>query len=318
MRRTFTFIMVTLVLLLTMSLGQQMDETLAPQEVKDRLQKLRQEITEKEYSFTVGYNPAMTYTLDQLCGLMEPKDWWKTAKDLSLSVKKPQILGVVEEEVGLPAKWDWRDHNGVTDVRDQGGCGSCWAFGTVASFESLLLIKQSLATDLSEQYLVSCNTEGWGCGGGWWAHDMLVSPGAVLEADFPYVASDAPCGGPYNYPYQLSGWAYVDGDDKVPGVDKIKQAVYDYGPVCAAVYVGSAFQAYTGGVFDKDETPGGGFLSCCAPPSQVNHAIFIVGWDDSKGAWVLKNSWGTGWGENGFMWIKYGISNVGFAAVAAF
>ena len=58
---------------------------------------------------------------------------------------------------------------------------------------SHLLIKQSLTTDLSEQYLVSCNTEGWGCSGGWWAHDMLVSPGAVIEADFPYVASDVPC-----------------------------------------------------------------------------------------------------------------------------
>jgi cathepsin L len=100
-------------------------------------------------------------------------------------------------------------------------------------------------------------------------------------------------------------------------VDKIKQAIQTYGPVAAAVYVGSYFQSYTGGVFDKNESSNGGFCGCSAP-SQVNHAIVLIGWDDSKQAWLLRNSWGPGWGESGYMWIKYGASQVGYAAVIAY
>lgn len=319
MRSLSILIVIILIFWINIGLSQELDETQAPQKVQQLLQDLRQEIQDKGYSFTVGFNPALNYDLSQLCGLKEPANWWQKAKDLNISKLRPGMLRALEEEeVMLPAQWDWRDQNGVTSVRDQEACGSCWAFGTIASFESLLLIKQNLLTDLSEQFLVSCNEQGWGCNGGWWAHDMLVDPGAVEEEDFPYVAEDVPCNGPYEYTYQLDGWAYVDGEDKVPGDEKIKQAIYDYGPVCAAVYVGSAFQSYTGGVFNKDETPQDGIFSCCAPTAKVNHAIFLVGWNDDKQAWILKNSWGTGWGENGYMLIKYGISNVGYAAVIVY
>jgi len=297
--------------------GQKLDESLAPQKVKDMLQELREEIQAKKYSFTVGYNPAHTYTIAQLCGLKEAKNWWSVATKKNISILKPMKLEAVMETVGLAEEWDWREHNGVTGIRDQGSCGSCWAFGTIGPFESLLLIKQDTTVDLSEQHLVSCNEEGYGCNGGWWALDMLIDPGAVLEEDFPYVASDVPCGGPYDYPFKLSDWAYVDGEDRVPTVDKIKEAIFNYGPVCAAVYVGNAFQAYTGGVFDKDEVPSNGIFSCI-PVSPVNHAIVLVGWDDTKEAWILKNSWGEGWGEDGFMYIKYGTSNVGYAAAIVF
>ena len=295
--------------------GQQLDETLAPQAVKIQLQKLTQEIEKKHYSFTVGYNTAHAYKLTELCGLRIPANWWASAKDKSIKVMKPQMLKV--ESLALPSTWDWREHNGVTEIRNQGSCGSCWAFGTIGSFESLLKIKQDTTVDLSEQYLVSCNEWDWGCNGGFWAHDMLVNPGAVLESEFPYTASDIPCGGPYNHPFKLSGWSYVDGEDKIPTVDKLKEAIYNYGPVCAAVYVGDAFQSYTGGVFDKDESKSSGWFNCSGP-KQPNHGINLVGWDDSKGAWILKNSWGPGWGESGYMFIKYGISMVGYAAAVVF
>ena len=84
----------------------------------------------------------------------------------------------------------------------------------------------------------------------------------------------------------------------------IKNAIYTYGAVAAAVYVGTPFQYYTSGVFND----------CRRRPKSPNHAIQLVGWDDAKGAWLMKNSWGTGWGENGFMWIAYGCDNVGYAA----
>jgi C1A family cysteine protease len=177
-----------LIFWIAFGLCQEVDETQAPQKIQELIKDLRLEIQDEGYSFTVGYNPALNYTLSQLCGLKEPADWWQKAKDVNISKLKPATLSAVEEEeVGLPAQWDWRDHNGVTEVRDQQACGSCWAFGTIASFESLLLIKQNLLTDLSEQFLVSCNNQDWGCNGGWWAHDMLVDSGAVLEEDFPTI-----------------------------------------------------------------------------------------------------------------------------------
>ncbi len=314
MKRKLSLLFIIMLLGVAIIPGQKFNDAKSPQEVQAVLQELQDEIKKEGYSYTVGQNPALNYSIEQLCGLKEPVDWINKAKNQNIQTLKPQALKA--ETVGLPEKWDWREHNGVTPVKDQGSCGSCWAFGTVASFESLLLIKQDTLTDLSEQHLVSCNTSGWGCNGGWWAHDMFVNPGAVMEADFPYQASDISCGGPYTYAFQLAGWAYVDGDNKVPSTDMIKQAIYDYGPVSAAVYVGSSFQAYTGGVFDNDESSGG-FL-CCKTNSKVNHAIFLVGWDDSKSVWILKNSWGTGWGESGYMNIKYGINQVGYAAVVVY
>ncbi len=318
MKRLIGFMVVLFLFGVATISSQQLDEAQAPQKVKDQLLKLRSKIQEKGYHFTVGYNPALNYSINQLCGLREPVDWLKKAKEQNLIKIKPALLKTLAApaEVGLPAAWNWCDQNACTPIRDQGSCGSCWAFATIAALESNLLIKDTLSTDLSEQQLVSCNTQNWGCNGGWWAHDMLVNPGAVLESDFPYAASDLACGGPYNYPYKLSGWAYIDGDNKVPDTDKIKEAIYQYGPVNAAVYVGTAFQSYTGGVFDQDESPAG--VCGCTPPSQVNHAICLVGWDEGRQAWRLRNSWGTGWGESGYMWIKYSISNVGYAAVVAY
>jgi hypothetical protein len=86
-------------------------------------------------------------------------------------------------------------------------------------------------------------------------------------------------------------------------VDAIKNAIYNYGPVAAAVCVDRYFQAYTGGIFTDP-----------VPCRQVNHAIVLVGWDDAGGYWILRNSWGTSWGEQGYMRIAYGTSQVGYAA----
>ncbi len=298
------------------TLGQQLDETIAPTAIKTHLEGLRQEIEKNHYSFTVGFNPAHNFTIAELCGLRLPANWQTTAKEKNIKIMKPQALRA--ESVTLPAKWDWREQNGVTDVRNQGNCGSCWAFATIGSFESQLKIKQDTTVDLSEQHLVSCNKEGWGCDGGFWAHDMLINPGAVLEADFKYVASDVSCGGLYNYPFKLTGWGYIDGEDNIPSIEKIKDAIYNYGPISAAVYVGTAFQSYTGGVFDKEESKSSGLFGCGASTKSPNHGIVLVGWDDSKGAWILKNSWGPVWGEKGYMYIKYGISLVGYAGAVVF
>jgi len=202
-----------------------------------------------------------------------------------------------------------------TPVKNQGSCGSCWAFSTVGSFESSILKKTLVTKDLSEQYLISCNSDGWSCSGGWFGHNYHLNKkitsepaaGAVYESDFPYKAANVACGSPHVHNEKLISWKYVQSTNpySVPSVAAIKQAISTYGPISAAVCVGSNFQKYTSGVFSTNESCGSG---------AVNHAIVLVGWDDTKQAWYLRNSWGANWGENGYMWIKYNTSNVGYAA----
>ena len=106
----------------------------------------------------------------------------------------------------LPDFYDWRKENpenknsdfisGFPVVKDQANCGSCWAFATVGVLECNIKLQDDITVDLSEQYLISCNTNGWGCSGGWWAHDyhqwkegsLQDGVGAVMEEDFPYVS----------------------------------------------------------------------------------------------------------------------------------
>jgi predicted secreted protein len=231
------------------------------------------------------------------------------------STETPAISTLADEPGALPAAYNWCDLGGCTPVRDQKSCGSCWAFATVGVLESAIKRADGVSRDVSEQYLVSCNTEGWGCSGGLWAHSYHINEippgelaaGAVYETDFPYVATDAACNAPHTHHERLLSWEYVGVSYGIPAVSEIKQAIYDHGPVAVAICAGSGFSSYTGGVMTHNDSAECGW-------SQIDHAVILVGWNDSDGAWILRNSWGSSWGENGYMRIKYGISNVGYGA----
>ncbi|MBI5584564.1 MAG: protease inhibitor I42 family protein [Deltaproteobacteria bacterium] len=217
--------------------------------------------------------------------------------------------------LGLPTAFDWRNSGILTPVKDQGNCGSCWAFGTVAPFEASLLWKSGLTIDLSEEFLLSCNTNGYSCNGGWWAHEyhlnkvaiIQTEPGAVLEASFPYQATQLSCNQSFSHPYRLTNWFYVTDDSSIPSVEAIKNAIYNYGPVAVAVCANTAMQNYGGGIFTNSDT-----TKCGA--SGINHAVVLVGWNDTENTWIMRNSWGSAWGENGYMRIKRGILNIGYSA----
>ena len=193
-------------------------------------------------------------------------------------------------------------------------CGSCWAFSSAGTFEQVLKQKTGLTFDLAEQYLVSCNSEGMGCNGGWndiamdyWTNRIPAgepAAGAVAEASYPYQALNTACNAPHPHTNKLTRWAYVDGQyGTVPSVSALKDALLTYGALSVDVCVNSAFQSYRSGVFTGP--------SC----TSINHAVILTGWDDTDGAWYLRNSWGTGWGESGLMRIKYGVSLIGYSAV---
>jgi len=260
--------------------------------IQSELNAMRAEIAVNGYRFTVGPNPAMQYDLNQLCSL-------RTDFPLPAMHMTQAITMLPDRAADLPSTYTGY----YTSIKNQGSCGSCWAFAAVGLLESMILKNDGIEVDLSEQYMVSCNTWDWGCNGGYWPNDMLVDPGAAMESCFPYVASDAPCQS-CPTPYQIQSWSFVTEDGVVPDTALIKQAIYTYGAVQAGVYVDRWFQLYESGVFDR----------CRNRVNYTNHAIILCGWDDAKGAWLLKNSWDTGWGEDGFMWIAYGCNKVGEGA----
>jgi hypothetical protein len=263
---------------------------------------LQEQGRQEGWTFTVGQNPGTDRPLNQLCGLVVPDNWWV---DASFDPCTPTR--------DLPTAFDWRQLGGCSSVKDQGSCGSCWAFGSTVPLECNILIKDHTEVDLSEQWLVSCNKEGWGCQGGWFAHNYFKGSrtdpcggyGAVLEQDFPYAAFNLPCSCPYAHPYTIASWKFIGSGSGIPSVNSMKQAIMDYGPISVAIAVNDGFGGYTGGVFNDNS------------PAQINHCVGLVGWNDSLGAhgvWILKNSWSEGWGDNGYMYIEYGICQVGYAA----
>lgn len=261
-----------------------------PEGELERLQRL---VRENHLPFRVGPTEASRIGVENLARMAVPRGFNPAARHRPLPVFFP-----------LPERWNWQEEGGVSAVTDQRNCGACWAFATIGPVEAAILLDGGPEEDLSEQALVSCNSWGWGCDGGWWAFDLLMSPGAAMESCQPYTARNSTCQSSCEHPYRIDDWGYVSQQD-MPSVEQIKAALLLYGPVAGALHASTALGFYRGGVFTLDEA------------GEINHGVTIVGWDDTlgpSGAWRIKNSWGTGWGEDGFAWVGYGVLQMGYAA----
>lgn len=188
-----------------------------------------------------------------------------------------------------PLSIDWRTQDGgrLSDVRDQGlNCGSCVAFATTAAVEANHWIQNGIHFELSEAELFHCNggscQDGWGLAAGLAAatHGM-VPLAASIWTDNPNCVGAAPVVKLTSYLQRTS-------------IDARKRAVAN-GPVVAGMEVYEDFAAYTGGVYRH-----------VAGAFRGNHAVCVVGYDDNHGFWIARNSWGAGWGENGYFKIAYG------------
>jgi cathepsin L len=207
-------------------------------------------------------------------------------------------------------QFSWRDK--LESVRNQEYCGSCWAFAVVGAYEGSQSLQNSQAFDMAEQQLVNCvppNSLAGGdnCQGNMpaTALDWMVANGTPFETAVPYRAAMSSCNDSLDRSdTRAAGWGFIDEDDPegIPSDDLVKQAIAVHGPIAATVYVTDAFQNYTGGVFDEGAS------------GHPNHAIDIVGWDDARKAWHVRNSWGTAWGEDGYIWVKYGTNSIGYLA----
>jgi C1A family cysteine protease len=215
-----------------------------------------------------------------------------------------------------PNSFDWRNVDGndwTTPVKEQGQCGSCYAFGIYAALESAVKIKlgnPELNVDFSEQYMVSCGYQSgycYGCDGGspTPTYNFVKEFGAVPESFFSYTSGDTgvlpSCENElyddfYDFKTDIVDWHWVSSD-----VESIKNALIEYGPLPTSMVVHGDFEAYPQGCDNGIyKHPGD------ESDEDTNHRVTIVGYNDNQQYWICKNSWGKDWGDNGWFKIAYG------------
>jgi KDEL-tailed cysteine endopeptidase len=195
---------------------------------------------------------------------------------------------------------DWRG-TAVTPVKDQGQCGSCWAFSATGTIEGAWYLATGDLVSIAEQELVDCDVGiDAGCNGGLmdYAMDYVINNGICAEEAYPYTARDETC-----KKDQCAAVVTLNSHESVPSSNEaaLKQAV-TMRPVAVAAQADElAFQLYSGGVFDGQ----------CG--TQLDHGMLAVGYgfDDASGLeyWIIKNSWGAGWGDNGYINMAFGMND---------
>ena len=198
------------------------------------------------------------------------------------------------ETSSLPESYDWREHNAVTPVKDQGQCGSCWSFSATGAMEGAWSISKGELLSLSEQQLVDCSKSygNHGCYGGLMdgAFHYAMDNGMCLESEYPYNAKGGECE-KCNTVVEISDCVDVTPNNQA----HLKEAVAK-GPVSIAIEADTkTFQLYTGGVITS---------SACG--TNLDHGVLIVGYGEESNTkyWLVKNSWGPSWGENGYVKIE--------------
>jgi len=256
-----------------------------------------------------GPNVFADRTIEELRSTRTSRSYKKVMEGVELS----HVVAKHADANKLPKHFDWLKEGAVTPVKDQGDCGSCWAFGAVGTMEGQVYLNNHKLLSLSEQNLVDCDKEcqtfphGWGkvcdeaCDGGMEpnAFQYVIKNGGInLEEDYPYKAKKGKCA--FDKSKAVGGftnWTYVTVDAE----DDLRQYLYENGPVSIGVHADEWFY-YTGGVFDsKCET-------------ENDHAVLLTGWGETdKGVpyWIIKNSWGEDWGKKGYMHLIRGKNKCG-------
>jgi len=210
----------------------------------------------------------------------------------------------------------------VSDVKDQGGCGSCWAFSADETIESAWAVAGNPLTLFSPQQIVSCDTDDAGCNGGLTetAFDYVVSAGGLAtEEDYPYTSGTFPwrsgtCKDVAISGGTITGYTYAVGlcrQRTCNNQDEASMAAVltEQHPLSVCVDA-SSWSYYTGGIATASS------LGCSNGYTSLDHCVQAVGFkniDSSNGYWIVRNQWGTDWGENGYIYLAYGANTCGVA-----
>lgn len=264
---------------------------------KDNLKFIDEYNSQIGLSYKVGLNKFADLTNDEY-----RKMYLGTKIDSKRSLYSPKSDRYsVRDGDDLPDSIDWRTKGAVAPVKDQGSCGSCWAFSTIAAVEGINKIVTDDLISLSEQELVDCDTSyNEGCNGGLmdYAFQFIINNGGIdSEEDYPYKARDGTCDSYRKNAKVVS----IDGYEDVPVNDEkaLQKAVANQ-PIAVAIEAGGrAFQLYSSGIFSGK----------CG--TSLDHGVAAVGYgsEDGKDYWIVKNSWGASWGEKGYIRMERNLAD---------
>merc|ERR1711998_168283 len=224
-----------------------------------------------------------------------------------------------EMRAAVPDSLDWSAKGATTPVKDQGDCGSCWAYSATEGIESGLFMASGTLEELSEQQVISCDKDDLGCNGGDLptAFDYVKNAGGIdTEKDYPDTSASSGNTGrckPFKKQVKVTGYKYAippcdSGACKNQKESDMMAALNTYGPLSVCVNAES-WDNYSGGIYKK---------KCSGKASMLDHCVQLVGYDKSANYWKVRNSWAADWGEDGFIRLPMGENACGIADEATY
>lgn len=252
-----------------------------------------------------------TYGVNQFSDLSSEEFRTKYLRAWPVHVPRYSKLRKSLGKISLPGKFDWREKNVVTPIRNQLSCGGCWAFSIVGGIETVYAIKEHRLLELSVQQVIDCSKNDYGCNGGStvsalrWLNETKVK--LVQESEYPFKAATGTCRHFPDSSFGVSVKGY-EAYDFSTQEEEMAQKLMKLGPL-AVIVDAVSWQDYQGGIIQHHCSSG-----------ESNHAVLITGFDRTGDVpyWIVKNSWGTTWGIDGYVHVKIGANICGIAdSVAA-
>jgi|ERR1711911_17561 len=239
--------------------------------------------------------------LKSLTGIVEPVN------------KTGSVFKITEQDrATIPSSVDWRNNKCMPTIKNQGSCGSCWAFTANTALEFQQCYRNGATTKLSfsEQQLVDCSDAG-SCNGGFYtnAWNYAASKGSVTSSAYPYTAREGSC--QYDSRNVVSSVAYyswIDSDENA-----MAAAIAEFGPIAVSIYAMDNLYSYKSGIYYDS--------SCSSQAQKINHGVVAVGYGTSSDGvdyWIIRNSWGPNWGMNGYALFRRGVNVCNIAYVPAY